>query len=108
MKTNKIALVMTLTAGLLGSYAVAIPHTFTGNLTDSMCTKKHMMPGHTDAECTRECVKSGAHYVLVSGTKVLTVTGDQKRFNGLAGQNVNISGELKGDTIAVESITLAK
>jgi hypothetical protein len=108
MKTNKLALVLTLTAGMFGSYAVAAPQTFTGRLTDNMCTKKHMMPGKSDAECVRECVKDGGHYVLVSGSKTLNLTGDQKRLNDLAGQNVKVTGELKGDTIAVSTISPAK
>jgi len=106
--TNKIAVVLTLTAGMLGSYAMAAPQAFTGRLTDSMCTKKHMMPGKTDAECTRECVKAGAHYVIVSGSKMYAITGDQKQFNELAGQKVKITGELEGDSIAVSSISAAR
>jgi len=108
MKTRKLALAVTLVAGMLGSYAAAAPQTFTGKLTDNMCTKQHMMPGKSDADCTRECVKDGGHYVLVSGNKVLKLSGDQKRFSDLAGQRISVSGELKGDTIAVTSITSAK
>ncbi len=108
MKLNKPALVLTLTAGMLGGYAVAASQTFTGRLTDSMCTKGHMMPGKSDADCVRECVKDGGHYVLVSGSKVLNLTGDQKRLNDLAGQQVKVTGELKGDTIAISTISAAK
>lgn len=108
MKNNRIALALTLAAGMAGTYALAVPQTFTGTLTDNMCTTKHMIPGKSAAECTRECVKDGGHYVVVSGSRVLNVTGDQKRFYDLAGQRVRISGELKGDTIAVSSISAAK
>lgn len=108
MKTNTIALVIILAANMMGTYAMAAPQTFTGKLTDNMCTKKHMIPGKTDAECARECVKDGGHYVIVSGSKVMNLTGDQKRLNDLAGQRVKVVGELKGKTIAVSSISAAE
>jgi hypothetical protein len=108
MKIDKIALTLALAAGTFGSYALAAPQTVTGNLTDSMCTTKHMMPGKTNAECARECVKAGAHYVIVSGSKIYNVSGDQKQFYQLAGQKVRVSGDVKGNTIAVSSIWAAK
>ena len=38
--------------------------TFVGNISDSMCGLKHMMPGKSDKDCTLECVKAGSKYVL--------------------------------------------
>ncbi len=106
MKKN-IALVITLAAGMLGTYAMAAPQTFTGKLTDNMCPTKHMMPGKSEADCVRECVNDGGYYVLVSGTKTVKVAGDQRRFSDLAGRRVRVSGELKGDTLTVSSIAAA-
>src|ERR1035441_5658886 len=34
----------------------AAPQTIDGVVTDSMCGKKHMMPGKTDAQCVQECI----------------------------------------------------
>jgi len=46
---------------LVSSFAFGAGQTLTGTLGDDMCGKKHMMPGKSDAECTRECVKAGSH-----------------------------------------------
>ena len=39
--------------------------TFVGNIGDSMCGAKHMMPGESDKDCTLGCVKEGAKYILI-------------------------------------------
>lgn len=85
----------------------AAPQKLTGILTDSMCTKKHMISGNP-ADCVRECVKGGAKYVLVVSGKVYELQGDQKKFYDLAAQKVNVTGEIKGDKLAVSTIESAK
>ncbi len=106
---------MTIRKGLLGVILfaglalMAAPQTFTGVVTDSMCGKKHtMMPGKPDSECVRACVKAGSKYALVVGDKVYTMSGDAKSFDALAGQKAKVTGELKGDTIAVTSIAASE
>ena len=37
----------------LATITIAAPQKFTGVVSDDMCKQKHMMPGHTDADCTR-------------------------------------------------------
>lgn len=96
--TVALAFVTTLTAA---------PQKLTGILTDSMCTKKHMMSGSA-ADCTRECVKGGAKYVLVVSGKVYELQGDKKKFYDLAGQKVDVTGDITGGTLAVSAIELAK
>lgn len=79
--------------------------TFVGNISDSMCGLKHMMPGMSDKECTVECVEGGSKYVLadpVSG-KVYQLS-DQKKPAPFAGQKVKVAGTLKGETINVTLI----
>ena len=85
--------------------AWAAPTTVTGILTDSMCTKKHMMPGKTDAECVRACVESGDKYVLVSAGKIYELKGNAKNLNTLAGQKVVVSGNRSGTMIKVNKIS---
>jgi hypothetical protein len=82
---------------------------FVGNISDSMCGLKHMMPGKSDKECTLECVKGGGKYVLADPTngKVYQLS-DQKKPEEFAGQNVKVTGSLKGDTITVSSIEAAQ
>ena len=67
-----------------------------------------MLPGKTDVECTRECVKANSKYALVVvDKKVYTLSGSLQEASSLAGKQVRITGEKSGDTIAVKSISAA-
>lgn len=99
-----------LIAGLLAGAALAAPgrQTFTGVITDDMCTAGHaaMRMGPTDAECTAACADlHGSTYVLVSGKTIYTLS-DQKTPARFAGLKVRVVGTLdeKKKTILVESI----
>ena len=95
---------------LCATAALAATTTLTGTLTDSMCAKagKHMMPGKSDAECIRECVKAGSKWALLSDGKVYILGGDTAKFNDLAGKRVTLSGEVSGSNVAVKQIAAAK
>ena len=92
----------------LASTAAFAAQTLTGVVTDDMCGKKHMVPGKSDAECIRECIKSGSKYALQVGDKLYTLSGDTKQFDSFAGKKVTVSGDVNGKTVAVKSITAAK
>jgi len=83
--------------------------TFVGTISDSMCGMKHMMAGKTPKECTDECVKMGAKYVLAdeSAHKVYNLS-DPSKAKPYSGQKVRVSGALKGDTIQVKAISGVK
>lgn len=82
--------------------------TFVGNISDSMCGVKHMMPGG-DKQCTVECVKSGSKYVLADpASGQVYELSDQKRPEAFAGEKVKVTGTLKGKVITVTSIEAAK
>lgn len=93
---------------LMLSVVLAMAATVSGTVTDTMCKAKHMIPGKTPAECARECVKQGAQWALVSGGKTYMLTGDAAKISAVAGKKVTVSGDLKGTTLAVKSITEAK
>ena len=82
--------------------------TFTGEVRDAMCGKKHMEGEGTFAQCTRACVSHGAKYALVVGDKVYVLdTNDKAALDTLdkqAGKNATVNGVLNGDTIAVGSV----
>ena len=78
-----------------------------GIVSDSMCGKKHMMPGKTDAQCVQECIKSGSSYALVAGAKVYMLAGKPQTIAPFAGKRVHIQGDLKDNTITITSITEA-
>ncbi len=106
MRFNRSAF---LTAGLLlaASLAAAQAETFTGTVSDSMCGKKHMMQGASDAKCTRECVKGGSDYALVVGDKVYTLKGDKAQLDKFAGAKVVVDGSASGETVTAKSIKAA-
>jgi hypothetical protein len=87
--------------------------TFTGTITDSMCTTadhSQMKMGPTDADCTKACVSiHGATYVLYDGKNVYELS-DQKTPEKFAARKVTVTGSLdaKTKTIKVDSITAAK
>jgi hypothetical protein len=109
MKVSKfaIAAIGILLAGLTALPALAADKTMTGKVSDAMCGAKHQMAGN-DASCTHECVKGGSKYALVVGDKVYTLeTADKAaldKLNELAGASAKVTGEVKGDMIAVKSV----
>jgi len=98
--------VLLLVAGL--SLAAEKTQTFTGEVGDSMCGLKHTM-GDNAKDCTEECVKGGAKYILsdtVHG-KVYQLS-DQDAAKKYPGEKVKVTGTLKDDTIEVTGIVPAK
>src|SRR5512143_3943994 len=85
--------------------AFASEQTLTGKVSDAMCGAKHGMGGG-EAKCTRECVKGGSKYALVVGDKVYTLETSDKaaldKLNELAGASAKVTGEVKGETVAVK------
>ena len=81
--------------------------TFTGEVGDAMCGKKHMEDTPA-AECTRACVSHGSKYALIVGEKVYTLdTSDKTALATLdqqAGKSATVTGVLDGDTIHVSSV----
>lgn len=102
-----------ISAVFISSIAIAAcaqsgPQTFTGVVTDAMCGKQHMAKDKTAAECTRECVKGGSDYALVVGGRVYTLAGDKAKIDQFAGEKATVTGDAKGETISVSSITAPK
>ena len=109
MKKNSI-LTLALISGIMIpaiQQVHAASQTIDGIVSDSMCGKKHMMPGKTDAQCVQECIKSGSSYALVVGDKVYTLAGKPQTIAPFAGKRVHIEGSLKDTTITVTSISEA-
>ncbi|MGA8271769.1 MAG: hypothetical protein WB919_09450, partial [Candidatus Sulfotelmatobacter sp.] len=87
--------------------AAAGKQTFTGEVGDAMCGRKHM-EGETAAECTRACVGHGSKFALVVGDKIYTLDTDNKAalatLDQQAGKMATVTGILDGDTITVSSV----
>ena len=108
MRTMMIgaALVATLTA----STALAADQTLKGVISDGMCGASHKGMGTkmTDRECTQACAAKGAQYVLVADGKVYKLTNHDADLKTHAGHTVNLTGDVKGDTIKVSNIEMPK
>lgn len=78
--------------------------TMSGVVSDAMCGAKHMMQDKSAAECTRECIKKGSKFALVSGDNLYVLDGHEAELDKYAGQRVTVSGTLKDNTITVNSV----
>jgi hypothetical protein len=67
-----------------------------------------IMKGATPAQCTRECVKQGSDFALVSGGKVYPLKRDTTQFDKFAGESVVVKGKVSGTTISVNSTIPSK
>ena len=107
MKRSMVAVLgLVLGAGLVLAAPGRGAQTFVGSIGDSMCGAKHTMGGSA-RDCTLECVKGGAKYILVDPSGKIYQLSDQKRPEPFAGDKVKVTGKLKGDTISVTSIVAA-
>ncbi len=78
--------------------------TFTGTITDSHCSARHMRtPSQSASECSRACFRRGASYVLVDGDHRYTLVGGEQSLTKLAGERVTVIGTRQGDAILVGS-----
>jgi hypothetical protein len=76
---------------------------FTGYISDSKCGAKGAKDAHAD--CAKGCVKGGAAPVFVTDGKVYKID-DASKVADHIGHKVTITGELKGDTVQIESVKM--
>jgi hypothetical protein len=100
-----ILLVATASVLAWGGAEDAPPDGFTGMITDSVCGARHVKNPNMDAaNCTRECVRTGAKYTLIDGEKSYFLQGDYAELAQFAGQRARITGSLRGETIHVSAV----
>jgi hypothetical protein len=87
---------------------LAADQTWTGAIGDKMCGANHKAMGAkmTDRECTQACAKGGAPYVLVADGKVYQLMNHDADLRTHAGHTVNLTGELKGNSIRVSRVEM--
>jgi hypothetical protein len=94
------------------SFASASDKTWTGQISDSMCGASHQKmtsahAGMTDRDCALACVKGGGKFVFVSDGKVYNIANQELALLPVhAGHTVQLTGDMKGDTITVSNITM--
>lgn len=102
-----LAVLLLLSLGLLA--ADAKDQTFTGTVSDTMCGARHtMMPGLSDDQCVRACVKAGSDYALVVGGKVYTLKGNKSDIDKFAGAKATVTGKVAYNVIQATSIARPK
>jgi hypothetical protein len=91
----------------------AAPTTWTGTISDAMCAGAHGDKGGTpqkDHDCSVSCAKkAGGSYVFVNDKdkKVYKIANQTfKDVEVHAGHKVELTGELKGDSITVTKIAM--
>ena len=97
MKTT-IALCM-LSLGLAASGMAA---EVKGFVQDEKCSTSPGMKD--DAACAKKCIKGGSAAVLVGEDGKIYKVADQAKITSHAGENVTVTGTVKGDTITVDSV----
>jgi hypothetical protein len=84
--------------------ASAFAESFTGVVSDAMCSKDPAKASAADhAACANKCIKGGEKAVLIVGDKVYNIA-NQPKVVAYAGKTVTIEGTLDNDTITVASI----
>jgi len=88
--------------------------TMTGTISDSMCGSSHGAMTEqgtkmTDKQCTSGCIQHGAKYVFVENGRVFQIaTQEFKELAQFAGENVRVTGEVKGDQLTLQKIEAAQ
>jgi hypothetical protein len=106
----KALTMIVLVSAAMATTAFAADQTWTGTISDKMCGADHKKMGGkmSHRDCTLACAKGGSPYVLVSDGKVYQLTNHDADLRTHAGHTVNLSGELKGDSIRVSKIEMPK
>lgn len=87
--------------------ASAFAGTMSGVVSDAHCGAKHADASKASAACVEKCVKGGADPVFVADDgKVLKIANPDTVKEHL-GHKVSITGDVKDDTITVESVKMS-
>ncbi len=86
----------------LGLAASGLAAEFKGFVEDTMCAGMPEMKG--DATCAQKCIKGGSPAVLVTPDGKIYKIANQDKITSMAGKNVTVTGDLKGDTLTVASV----
>jgi peroxiredoxin len=94
----------------LASFAPAASMTWKGEISDSNCAISHQKvtqvhPSLNNRSCTLACIGDGAKFVFVSDGKVFKIANQNlPALTANAGYTVQLTGDLKDDTITVSKI----
>ena len=99
-------------AAVLWTAAPTAAETWKGTLSDAMCAAKHSAEKQGEnakkhQDCVEKCIKGGGEYVFVANDKVFKIANQTfADLKAHGGHEVNLTGELKGETITVSKIEM--
>jgi hypothetical protein len=97
MKTITAIALMT-----IGFAASGLAAEYKGFVEDQKCSTNPEMKG--DAACAQKCIKGGSPAVLVTADGKVYKIANQDKIVASAGQNVTVTGKLKGDTLTIDTV----
>src|SRR5438128_12588706 len=107
--TTRLAALTFAAACMAASTALgAATMTLKGTVSDAMCGAKH--PIADAAGCTKDCVKKGSDYALVTADgKAYTLKADaaaKAELDKLAGKMADVTGDVNGTTVVVKTVKM--
>ena len=110
MKLARLGMLTLAALVAVGTSVSAATTTVRGTVSDAMCGAKH--PVADAAGCTKDCVKKGSDYALVTTDgKVYTLKAEapaKAALDKLAGKTAAVSGDVSGTTLTVKSVKAGK
>jgi len=114
--TVKVLVAAVAVASLMtGRLVSAAPETWRGKVSDAMCGASHGAQGGTmekDHDCAVKCAKKGGYVFVTMKDKKPVIfkiaNQDLADITTHAGHEIDLTGELKGDTITVSKIAMVK
>ena len=104
-----LSLVAVIGAGLIFFWLRPTPVLAVGVIGDSFCQQEHRFISRFndhEANCTLNCVKGGAEFVLVAGTRVYRIRNQQlPELAAFANIRVEVEGTLDGDRLVVARVS---
>jgi hypothetical protein len=113
---TKAATLLAIAFAIVATLAVVpgrAQQTWTGVVSDTICGASHRamasQAGVDDKECTIQCVKSNAKYVLATtvdgkNRNLIIANPDFPKLEAYAGDKVTITGELKNSALVISKI----
>ena len=111
---KRLVLLVAACAFVSAAPARAAEETWKGTISDSACAAKHSADKHGDkatdhSKCVQKCVDGGAQYVFLTGDKVYKISNqDFADLKANAGKEVNLTGDLKGETVTIAKLESPK
>src|ERR1700733_11338617 len=96
---NNMKKITTIALMAMGLAAAGMAAEFSGFVEDTTCSTKPGMKNN--AEGAKSCIKNGSPAVLVTTDGKIYKISNQDKITSFAGQNVTVTGDLKGETLTI-------